>query len=240
MFTLNEPTLYTTTDNFNEFSGCTGYRPGIDYKGGIAFYDDTLKNSYRVSFYNKSIVEAYNNLFFLSDSIKRDFILTPGRLILNVKDSSKYIYSKKRGLKEIWNQNHTFCYEMVSSKPPNKTNRIKKVLQDLNLKLGLDVKWEKRFVNCTVIYKANPTINPDTVSIPKEPSIKMIFSAIPMLTFDMLQKYPPAVNETGYNGYVYLSSAQVSDGSLRKQLQRYGFDYKEEKRKIEVMVISEK
>lgn len=239
MFSLNESNLYAKSNKFQEFSGITGYRAGINYTRGIAFDDDTLKHDYRISFYNKSIIDAYKALLFQSDTVKRDFILTPGRLILQVKDSSKYVYNSELGLKDAWDRENMFCYEMLSTQPLKKTDRIKRVIRDLNIKLGLNVRWEKRTVNCIIVYKANPAINSDTVSIPKEPAMKIIFSAIPLIGFDMSQQYPPALDETGYKGYIYLLPTNGEKDALRRQLQRYGFDYKEENREIEVMVISE-
>lgn len=239
MFSLNESDLYAKSSKFQEFSGITGYRAGIDYRRGIAFDDDTLKHEYRISFYNKSIVDAYKALLFQIDTVKRSFILTPGRLILQVKDPSKYIYNSEQGLKDPWDRENMFCYEMLSTRQLKKTDRIKRVIQDLNLKLGLNARWEKRMVNCLVIYRANPEINPDTVSIPREPAMKMIFSAVPLMSFDLSQQYPPALDETGYKGYIYLLPMNGEKDALRKQLQRYGFDYKEASREIEVMVISE-
>lgn len=240
MFSLNESDRYVKSNKFQEFSGVTGYRAGIDYKRGIAFDDDSVKNSYRVSFYNKSIVDAYKALLFQSDSIKRNFIITPGRLILQVKDPSKYVYNPEQGMQDDWNRENLFCYEMLSNRLVKKTDRIKDVIQDLNLKLRLNAHWEKRMVNSIVIYRANPAINPDTVSVPKGPAMKIVFSAIPLMSFDMSQNYPPALDETGYNGYIYLLPSNGEKYALRKQLQRYGFDYKEAKREIEVMVISER
>lgn len=239
MFSLNESDLYAKSNRFQEFSGITGYRAGIDYKRGIAFDDDSLKHEYRISFYNKSIVEAYKALLFQSDTVKRGFILTPGRLILQVKDPSKYVYNSELGLKDAWDSENMFCYEMMSTRLLKKTDRIKKVIQDLNFKLGLNARWEKRMVNCIVIYKANPAIDPDTVSKPKEPAIKIVVSGIPLMVFDLSQQSPPALDETGYKGSIYLLPFNGEKDALRKQLQRYGFDYKEENREIEVMVISE-
>lgn len=239
MFSQNESDLYAKSNKFQEFSGIAGYRAGIDYRRGIAFDDDTIKHNYRISFYNKSIVDAYKALLFQSDTVKRDFILTPGRLILQVKDPSKYVYKSELGLKGTWDRENMFCYEMLSTQLLKKTDRIKKVIQDLNLKLNLNARWEKRMINCIVIYKANPSINPDTVSMPKEAAMKMIFSAVPLMIFDMSQKYPPTLDETGYKGYIYLVSRNGEKDAIRKQLQRYGFDYKEAFREIEVIVISE-
>ncbi|WGQ11542.1 redoxin domain-containing protein [Pedobacter gandavensis] len=239
LFSLNESGLYAKSNRFQEVSGITGYRAGIDYRRGIAFDDDTLKHDYRISFYNKSIVDAYKALLFQSDTVKRSFILTPGRIILQVKDPSKYIYNSELGLKDAWDRENMFCYEMLSTQLLKKTERIKRVIQDLNFKLDLNARWEKRKVNCIVIYKANPAIDPDTVSIPKVPAMKIIFSAIPLIAFDMSQQYPPAIDESGYKESIYLLPMNGEKDTLRKQLQRYGFDYKEAEREIEVMVISE-
>lgn len=238
IFSLNEADQYHQKNTFKEFSGITGYREGIDVKRGVAFDDDSVNHVYRTSFLNSSIVDAYKMLLFQSDHIKRGFILTPGRLVLEVKDPFKYVYTAKLGLADVWNRENTFCYEMISSKPVEKTGRIKKVIEDLNLKLGLSARWEKRMVNCIVIYKANLKINPDTVSRPLKPTMSIVASAIPLMNFDIRQIFPPALDETGYKGQIYFGTYSGPD-SLRKELQRYGFDYKEEMREIEVMVITE-
>lgn len=238
IFALKDPDKYSNLFKIQEHSGITGYRPGIDYKEGIAINDDSVKHVYRTSFYNSSIIKAYSQLLFQSDSNKRNFIMTPGRIVLEVKDTSNFMYDSKSGLIDSWNYKNLFCYEMVSSKPLKKTERMKKVLQDLDLKLSLHGRWGKRMVNCIIIYKANPNINPDSVSKPIKPTMALPLSAVPLMGFDMSQEFPPAIDETGYKGTIYLGTYS-GKGSIRKELQRYGFDYKEELRNIEVMIITE-
>lgn len=236
MFSLNDAEQYSHNGDFNEFSGITGYREGIDVKRGIAFDDDTIKHVYRTSFMNRSIIDAYKGLLFQLS--KKNFILTPGRLILEVKDSSDYIYNPKIGLADTWRRNHEFCYEMVNSKPLAKETRLQRVITDLNLKLNLNVRWEKRMVNCIVMYRANESIDPDTVARPSKIAMSIAASAVPLMAFDMTQKYPPAVDETGYNGMLHFNEYSGSD-DLRRELQRYGFDFKEAIREIDVLVITE-
>ncbi|QNK61106.1 redoxin domain-containing protein [Pedobacter sp. PAMC26386] len=234
IFAQTEADQYNTTGHFLKYSGITGHREGIDYKKAIVY--DTLATGYRSAFYNKSIVQAFTMMTFLLNP--KTFILHPDRLILEVKDKSRYVYEKEKKFPSDWLSEHEICYEMVSAKPMDKKERLEYIYSDLQHLLGVNARWEKRDVNCLVIIK-NKEVNIDSLNATRKTGKKVIVSGIPVFYLDQSEQYPPGIDETGIKGQIVIQDFSNLDG-LKKQLQLYGCDIIEAKRNIDVMVITEK
>ncbi len=236
VFTLLNSDAYNKESGFFNYSGLTGYRQGIDnsYLGGIT-YDSSLNRTY---FYNLSIADAYSILWYQLLRPKSINFNQPGRMILEVKNPSDYRYDPKMGYADAWNQEHEFCYEMLSTRHMDKKEWLHKIVEDLNLRLGLNGRMEKRLVKCLVLVQAPGGAHPDTTQRPVG-SMKMPVSTIPLMCLDIRRIYPPAFDETNYKGFVYINSSFNDLEDLRKQLRANGFDLIEAERETEVLVITE-
>lgn len=230
LFSLNQESKFQKQNQlFNSYSALAGYRSGIDYKEGITY--DSL--THRIYFYNQSIVGAYTKV--LTSIERKNFFVGPNRVILEVRDTSKYLYNKS-GFEQEWKEKNQFCYEMVSTVARDKRQFLKMLVDDLNNKLGLYGRFEKRLMKCLVLVKKGSDALVDR--LPEEQG-GMSISTIAFLELDAKRKYPPTVDETGFNGSIKLKAFDGSLEGLRKEMKRQGFDIIEVEREIEMLVITE-
>lgn len=238
IFLLADNDQYNTTNKFLKYSGITGHRMGIDYKSDYLKQNyDSAGHFYRTSFYNYSIVGAFHMI--TSKINPRNFIPHPDRLVLEVRDKSKYVFNRNNGFSSDWHRENEICYEMVSAKPIEEKERLEYIFSDVQHLLGVSVRWEKRPVKCLVIVKEKE-VNIDSLNTVRKGQ-KIVMSGIPLFYFDQNQNYPPAINETGIKASIVIeasNNANILD-DLRKQLQVYGCDITEAIRDIDVMVITE-
>lgn len=228
------PALKNAPNKLVSYSVLTGKIDGLNKTGGLNLKSDSTAINKRLAFYNRSIADAYQILLFNADSVEKDFIMTPARKILDVKDPSKYEYKPEAGLYDTWSRANEICYELVVSEPKSKIELVKLALSDLDNKLGIRGRWEKRKTKCLVIIRSGKPLT-DTVAAEKG---GYPIKAIAMFKLDRKEKYPPAIDETNFNDSIKLGKYEDTLEGLRLELQKHGFDIIEAEREIEVMVIS--
>lgn len=234
---------YNLKNGFLNYSGITGHRDGIDYKGGIRSTYDSIGRFYRTYFYNFNIVAAFRALTFSIGSHPKNILLTPGRLFLEVKDKSRYVYDKSYGFRSDWNRENEICYEFISAKHMEEKTRLQYVFEDLCLKLGLNVGWKKRKVDCLVLKKVKEIDNLETLNQSRNKTVKngwvIDVPGIILMYFDIDGKYPPVLNETNFKGQMIIGDDTSLNG-LKEQLKLYGLELEKAEREIDVMLIQEK
>ena len=232
LFTLENASKYTHKSNFNGHSAMTSYRKGIDFKGGL-HYDSVM---HRTSFYNFSIVEAYIALLFNIN--KKDFLTGPSRIVLEVENPADYIYNPEKGFREEWNEKNKFCYEMSTAQTFEKKQRLQLIVNDLNNRLGINGRYEKRMTKCLVLVQHGNVAPSDSLGMKMGTVEYTNLDNFIFYQLDYKQKYPPAIDETNYKGKLWITpSRDLTD--LRKQLEPYGIDIIEVERYIEMLVITE-
>lgn len=221
--------------------------------GGIHFKQDSVRNITRLALFNQDISGVYQMLLggikapitekdILEDPAKMPYVPHPSRRIFEVSDLTllRNIHHEDQA---VWNRKNMICYEMEKHGLIDKVYLYKIALQDINNRLGLNGRLEKRKVKCLVFVR---TSKPVTDILAKgevipEGKYAMIMRGLVMLELDMKQKYPPAIDETGLEADVALimSPTDGTIGGLRKEMQHHGLDLIEAEREIEVMVISD-
>jgi hypothetical protein len=157
-------------------------------------------------------------------------------MILEVKDPAKYVYEVSNGYKDIWNRDNSICFEMLNGMYQSKKDRCYQAITELNQRLRLNCRFEKRMTKCLVITKnKNASINSDTTGLMNgnrmEPSGIALF-------MDMTNKFPPVLDESKSNEVLVISN--VTDLiEVRKQLAKYGYSIEEAIREIEMLVVTE-
>jgi hypothetical protein len=189
-----------------------------------------------VAIFNRSIVDAYKIVTYFADDQPKNIVLTPGRLVLEVKDPDKYQYNSAKGNLDVWERENQLCYEMFTVTPITEKKMAQMVIKDLDSKLGLHGRWERRKARCLVIIKTSDKTVTDTVPAGQWGET---ISDIVFFNLDYTGKYPPAIDETNFKGKIKLGPYDGSLEGLRKELQSNGFDIIETDREIEVMVITE-
>lgn len=236
IFKLNAADQYNQQKRFLSYSGLTGQREGVDYKDGMEYTADSVGHIYRTYAYNRSIVKLYHNLWFKISP--KNFIPVPGRLFLEVKDPDAYVHNPKKDLLDQWKRAHEICYEMVTSVPLPEEQRLKLMVQDLNAKLGLDGRWEKRKTNSLVITRTKEIKNLDSINQSRK-GYALNMQGLIIFFLDQTGKYPPAVDESEFKDQKIVIAPFDTLEELRQQLHVYGCDLIEAERELDVMVITE-
>lgn len=242
IFVQQKMDQYNTKGSYLKYSGIVGQRDGIDPRKGITTTYDSVNHIYRTSFFNFDIVTALKALTYLSGIAPKNVTFTPSRLILNVKDKSKYIYDKSYGIRSDWDREHQLCYEFVNSKPIEEKARLRYVKEDLCLKLGLTVQWTKKIMNCLVLIKIKDVSNLDSLNEIRKKTVEdgwqTNLSGLKLMFFELEKKYPPIVDETNFKGQMIIGGNTSLEG-LKKQLNLYGCDIIQAERETDVMIITE-
>jgi hypothetical protein len=243
-FDYSKPLFKLTDEQLNNknkylrYSVLTGYLEGVkSVSGGFGLnflaFRDTIRRMTRISMFNLSIVDLMTH-----GLVKRN------RIVLEVKDPSKYLYEPRYGDKLSWYRMNGHCYEFLLSM--DEFTDIKILNNDLKYLFNVDFGIKKRTINTLVLVR---TSSKDKIrSTSKEQrgyNMTGHFSNVPIDRIaDPLGNtgLPPMVDETGYKDPVDLD-LNINDWadleSVRKELQRYDLDLKEEKREVEVFVITE-
>lgn len=228
--------LDATQSPFYSYSVLTGVAVSVpSVVGGINYSRDTIVNKSRIAVFNQSILEVYKMLLFNTTDKGTGFILTPGRISLEVENPSHYQYLPEYHDQAEWSSKNKICYEFVKHGMVDKTVMSKLAVQDLNNRLAINGRYERRKVTCLVFVKTDKPIA-DTLET------KLGGTSIPALVLmhlDMQQKFPPAINETGFEGGLRMEPYDGTIAGLRKEIQRHGLDLIEAEREIEVLVISD-
>lgn len=218
------------------FSVLTGYREGLKpIKGGANF--DAYKNG------ENGTTRAYMINLSIQD------MLTLGnyksnRVILDVKDASKYRYDPVYGPEIEWLKKNGHCFEMLM--PSAIFKGVKTLVEELSDVFNVKTGKEKRLVQTLVLVRLS---NNDKIMSKRKGTsgydghgnfnnVPLSYLSIPMDSVGL----PPFVDETGYKEMIDLN-LKLSDwkdiSKLRKELRRYDLDIKEEKRELMMFVITE-
>jgi hypothetical protein len=242
----------------------TGIRPSIRYAAVFGPYKDAvytksgtirdlLNHSRRDYIINLPVLNAYISRWTMATGIQRNF--EPSRIILEVKDPSKYVQQEdSKEYSFIHRQKTRICYEAVGPDTGQTNQEVARAtIADLDHLLKLNGRYEKRKMKCFVMYRTDATNNkfkPSTTDGENwadlhVPEIKLHHMELSDLVWKMNQFYgnPPVFDETGYTGNIdmeFTLDSWQDISSLRRALQSYGLDLKEEEREVEVFVLTEK
>lgn len=229
-----------TQSPFYSYSVLTGQATSVPGLGGINFSQDSIQNHTRVAIFNQDILSAYQTLLYntkpemTNDDI--DYLTShPSRTVLEVKDPARYQYKKEYGEYTDWNKKNLICYEQVKQGIVTKIDMVKLAVQDLNNRLGIHGRCEKRKVKCLVFIKTDKPVT-DTLAVENG---GMPIGGIVLMKLDLQRRFPPAIDETGFDGGLNLQAYDGTIAGLRKEIQRHGLDLIEAEREIEVLVISD-
>ena len=231
------------------YSLITGYREGvqpISAQFGVRFQriNDPSNGTAKIVMYNTSIPE----LLYL-------FPLSAGQLVLEVNDPSKYVYNPSYGDKLSWNRKNTYCLEFTMpaemvGEHVDPANMFSPYLYTAELEDFFGVKGvnTKRMMKTLVLVRTSKVdkIKSKGVNTGQNGTMSengsLRTNLIGNLATPLLKAGLRMVDETGYTDAVDMD-LNISDWSdvpaLRKSLQRYDLDIKEEMRERQVFVVTE-
>lgn len=231
------------------FYGC--YQDGVETKHGTA--KDSTNHTRRDYIVNLPAINIYTTRWFLATGNFR--FPGPSHVILEVKDPLKYISQEDASEPSLVIRRRTsLCYEAMSPDTGQTDQQVAMAtIKDLDHLLGLHGRYEKRKMKCLILVRTDSidrlkskVIGGENWGELKTPHIQLSNQSLSSnLVWKINQFYgnPPTFDETGYTGNVdmdFILSSWQDIPAVRKALQSYGLDLKEEERELEVFVLTEK
>lgn len=225
------------------------YQNGIESRSGTVV--DSVRGMRRDYFINRPLLGAYT--FSWMQALDTSFTLEPSQIILEVRDPSFYVQIDGQKEYNLVSRNKTYIsYESVRPYTGQATAEVAlNTIQDLDRLLGLHGRMEERKLKCLVLTRTDSTDLLRSKGIPRTgdaelntPHIKIRNRPLSDIVWKLNQQYgnPPVFDESGYTAMVDMDlklDSWKDITSLRKQLQNYGLDLREEERVLQVFVLTE-
>jgi hypothetical protein len=229
-------------ENLARYSVFSHYIKGMLWIAGI-----TGDSSKSIGLIFNYPVKAMYQLAY-NDLPNNSYTLPDNRTILQVSDTTKYVYivNNKLRLSNLW------CYQLIT--PPLPDSSIKQTMRkELDNFFGLNSHMEKRKMTCWVLHAADTSLLRSAGGKIVDRSDFANFRIIMQnrdinelslrFTSHILRASPfPFVNETNFKGKIDLVLEDIVDNdidSIQKALAKYKLHLQLEERKIDMLVIKE-
>jgi thiol-disulfide isomerase/thioredoxin len=196
---------------------------------------DSLKNVQRISMINMPILGMWLKALKLPGSFP------PSHLLLQVKDSNRYIYNAANSYRDQWRLRNTYCYEAVFPLEANEQQKAEKIKTDLQYYTGARATLEQRTTDCTVLVKKGNAAKALSDSATKD-GVKLVSITTLLYQLNLHSIGVPVVNETGFakEKYLPLRINWIENRQyLQEVLQQYGLYLDKQQRMQEMLVLSE-
>jgi thiol-disulfide isomerase/thioredoxin len=253
---------------FLKYAAIDSYKDGINsegFTGGSGIVRDSKTKTIRVYFLNQPIFNSYlyywSNVLNMHSLIKPSFSYYPNQFVFETADRLRYQYISKKvsGYEQDWVRKYGICFESVNPDTGQTDKAVyKTVIADLDRLLGLKVRWEKRSEKVLVLVrtaqqdrvKSKSTIPFDETGHPvalhyiqkgtlhqfREGNLSTLVSIM-----NQEETNPYVFDETSYQGKVDMDlifPSWTDIAAIRKALQPYGLDLKEEERIVDKFVFT--
>lgn len=257
LFQLNENQIDTNSSPIH-YAAIQGYKEGVNSEGlsgGSGIIKDFKKKTIRFFSLNQPIYTAYmltwGNLIKMQSLVKPILSFAPNQVIWEVSDKSKYMYDHKKAYQAEWMRKYGICFESLTSDTGQTEFEVSKsIIRDMDMLLGLHVRWEKRKEKVLVLIR---TSKEDKLNgkhlIKKDNGLKnkhKQFKDVPLsqliYTLNQQEKNPYIFDETAYKNLVNIKlniSSWTDIPSIRRELNKYDLDLKEEERDVDKFILSE-
>lgn len=228
------------------------YQEGIFSKHGLDY--DSTRHMLRTYFINLPVLNIYiiNWNKIRTASGKQPLFPAPSHIILEVKDLSKYVKVNGDTGYE-YRQKAYISYESVTGDTgQTEAKKALAVVRDLDHLLCLHGRFEKRNVKCLSLVsvgdidKLRSKGEREMFIIDDHLEVKKIQNKpLSTLVYHLNQYYenPPVFDATSIDYPVDINlefGSWTNIPSIRRALLKYGLDFKEEERELEVFVLTEK
>lgn len=230
----------TNQNKLLRYTALTKYREGVmpikgQFNVNFKGYNDEETGTRRIYMYNLSIEDMLTH-----------GLCKPSQILLEVKDPSKYRYDAKYGSEIEWLRKNGYCYELLL--PIGALKGMNTIDTELQKIFNLTSRWEKRNVKTWILTRTSTDEKfKATGGAPIKDPIHGVYRNVnigwigaSLNEFDPI----PFLDETGYKDLINidlgLNLNMVHDiTTLRKALQKYDLDLKEEIREKLMFVITE-
>lgn len=220
----------------NEATKWSFKKDSINHTRGFTFLNTPLIDLYKMAFGNS----IYNTRYYLNNRVI--YNLPEGNLNFKRPSSSDSLYE--------WSQKNLVCYES-NWNLSNDSLAFVYLQEDLNRFFSYSVKTENKKVACYVLYpkvnmtkksiKDNETINvynDSTYRLKNMPLSELLETLNSLNIFETTPVISEAIKTVKID--IHLENAFENITKLKNELLKNGFELKEEERKINVLIISNK
>lgn len=215
----------------------TGYREGVEpilgqFQTNFKATIDKQKGVHKMVTFNLSLEELITG---------GPFLVQPAKVLFEVSDPAKFRYEPKYGDKVAWLRKNGYCLELAIPAGTILMTRFK--VSEIKRLFNVEYGFEKRQVKALVLIRTSTADKIRSAGAQQAGTGKFMYLPFPLIVdrLNSLTGFPPFVDETGYTEPVDLDiEGSLGDVSaLRKALQKYDLDLKEESRTLEMFVIRE-
>jgi hypothetical protein len=222
-----------------------------DFPHGSAGYirDSATKKVVGIKIINYSLL----GLIYIAVSRFHEigWVNSPNRIILEVKDSSKYFAPSDKTKRYSWNVENSYCYELEV--PPNMSKQLFTIMrQDFERYFDLEIKIEKHLVKCIILVNRSEGSLSNNAGSElfrkscKNPDPNLVQNiAEDLFIKNYIQPHfssAPVINGTGANKNIHLSDFRPPENylDLKNQLSKYGLDVIESDTILDMLVVKER
>ncbi|MBB5620641.1 FKBP-type peptidyl-prolyl cis-trans isomerase/thiol-disulfide isomerase/thioredoxin [Pedobacter cryoconitis] len=256
-----DPNQVDTTSTFLKYAAISDYKEGVNAEGfgGSGIIRNKDKKTIRAFFLNYPVYNAYlSNWMYLinsTDLVRPTSIITPNQIVWEVLDKSKYTFLQGSGALQSWLSVNGICFESLNPDSGQTDVAVhRSIIADLDRLLGLHARWEKRKETVFVLVQTDKkiplkskhalTAEYDDRLITKGSLHQFRDSPLSTITSQMNQQAdnPYVFDETGYTENVDIDlnfSSWTDIAAIKKALQAYGLDLRQEERLVDKFVFTE-
>lgn len=213
------------------YSLFTSYMQGIPQQ--VKRNIDSSSQTRKIAMINQPILRLYAHAFGLP-------ALAPSYIVLNVKDSVRFMYDSAMLYRDEWLRNNSYCYEAFMPLHYDESRLRQKIISDLNFYCRASGSLEKRMMDCYILQVESPKAGSDSQAVANREEFRSVGSFIYYLNHHYYSL--PFVDETGRKGKFLLTFSREALNNislLQKELEQYGMKLVPARREFEVLVISE-
>jgi len=202
----------------------------------------------------KLYADAISKGFGFNDPYDDAYFDHGKRIILEIKDSSKYFYDSSVRY-DKWFENNCYAYEMAIP-IEQKKDLYAYMLSDLNRFFAINGRIEKRKMKCLAVVRTSPNLKFKSKEQPGYQGPRRwldtnnvfhfaytSFKVFRMTLSDHNKNHPlPIIDETGYTGWIAMDLQNpLNDiAALRIELKKkYDLDIIEKIKEVDVMILTE-
>lgn len=221
-FDFDRPLLENRT---GKYSFLTGYIE--DAYSNYGQQVDSMNNMVREYMVNVEIIPAF--LYCYGKTVELPYI-KDSRIVVERPDKTRFVFTKEQSkYREMWKRTNAVSYEATFDLGVEPKSKMKAMIADLELKLGVKTALEPRSVLCWVI-KDDPEAKPVVESKDGQSIADFAFM------LDLNGDIPPVINETS-NKRMYHNKGGAGMADVKASLKSSGFLLVEEERQIPCFIL---
>ncbi|RXK86998.1 TlpA family protein disulfide reductase [Filimonas effusa] len=252
---LNENGLFSSSPKIDNsileyHSGLTNFIKGAT--SSVIFIVDSSRQQQRMTATNFSKLVLYSLAYQ-----KFPVFNNPKMCMLNVTDSSKFLYDFHTGYRDVWKMNNWHSYESVASIHCEKKELQQKMVSDLDFYFGLRTTVEKRNIMCWVLKNSKRKVisrpakgfpqhalqlNSQGGYVYNQKNLAVNELIETMNTDSWFSELPLAINETSDSTPIDMTITIKQKKNINQwnsELKKYGLELVQEQRIKEMLIVNE-